>query len=61
MGNVDSLEKLDAMLLEGLDSGKLVEMTDELWEQMRSRLVQRLQGKTIQKFVNEVSDTNEAT
>jgi hypothetical protein len=61
MENIDSLDKLEAMLLEGLDSGKSVEMTDELWEQMRSLLIQRFQGKTIQQFINEVSDTNEAT
>ncbi|MEE3719959.1 type II toxin-antitoxin system ParD family antitoxin [Tumidithrix elongata RA019] len=36
-------EKLDAMLLEGLNSGESVEMTDELWEQMRSRLADRSQ------------------
>ncbi|TYQ32086.1 type II toxin-antitoxin system ParD family antitoxin [Pseudanabaena sp. UWO310] len=38
-------EKLDAMLLEGLNSGESVEMTDELWDQMRSRLVDKLQQK----------------
>ncbi|CAN1213245.1 type II toxin-antitoxin system ParD family antitoxin [Tumidithrix helvetica PCC 7403] len=36
-------EKLDAMLLEGLNRRESVKMTDELWEQMRSRLADRSQ------------------
>lgn len=34
--------KLETMLLEGLDSGEAIEVTDEWWEQKRAALVQRL-------------------
>ncbi|MEH2325749.1 MAG: type II toxin-antitoxin system ParD family antitoxin [Nostoc sp.] len=34
-------EKLEAMLLEGLDSGELIEVTDEWWEQKRAQMMQR--------------------
>jgi antitoxin ParD1/3/4 len=34
-------KKLEAMLLEGLDSGKPIEVTDEWWEQKRAQIMQR--------------------
>ena len=33
--------KLEAMLLEGLDSGEPIEITDEWWENKRTELVER--------------------
>ncbi|BAZ40739.1 putative addiction module antidote protein, CopG/Arc/MetJ family [Calothrix sp. NIES-4101] len=38
-------KKLEAMLLEGLDSGESIEVTDEWWEQKRSQIMQRFQRK----------------
>lgn len=37
--------KLEAMLLEGLDSGQPIEVTDEWWENKRTELVERLRKK----------------
>lgn len=37
--------KLEAMLLEGLDSGEPIEVTDEWWENKRSELVERFRKK----------------
>lgn len=34
-------EKLEAMLLAGLESGEKLEITDEWWEQKRAQLMQR--------------------
>ncbi|WP_019500636.1 type II toxin-antitoxin system ParD family antitoxin [Pseudanabaena sp. PCC 6802] len=34
--------KLDAMLLEGLNSGESIEINDEWWEQMKASLVDKL-------------------
>jgi antitoxin ParD1/3/4 len=36
-----SQEKLEALLLEGLESGKPIEITPEYWEGKRRQLVQR--------------------
>lgn len=33
--------KLDAMLLEGLNSGESIEINDEWWEQMKTELVDK--------------------
>jgi antitoxin ParD1/3/4 len=38
-------KKLEAMLLEGLDSGKPIEVTDEWWEQKRAQIIQRFPQK----------------
>jgi antitoxin ParD1/3/4 len=38
-------KKLEAMLLEGLDSGKPIEVTDEWWEQKRAQIMQRFPQK----------------
>ena len=35
-------EQLEAMLIEGLDSGEAVEVNDEWWEQKRGNMVERL-------------------
>lgn len=34
-------EKLEALLLEGIDSGKPIEITPEYWEKKRQQLVRR--------------------
>jgi antitoxin ParD1/3/4 len=34
-------KKLEITLLEGLDSGKPIEVTDEWWEQKRAQIMQR--------------------
>ena len=34
-------ERLEALLLEGLDSGKPVEITPEYWERKRKKLLER--------------------
>jgi len=34
-------EKLEAMILEGVDSGEPIEITDEWWEQKRAHLTTR--------------------
>lgn len=39
-------EKLEALLLEGLDSGKPIEITPEYWERKRSQLIARHKKKT---------------
>jgi antitoxin ParD1/3/4 len=39
-------ERIDALLLEGLDSGDPLPVTTEYWEEKKRRLTQRL-GKTI--------------
>jgi antitoxin ParD1/3/4 len=36
-------ERVEALLLEGLDSGEPVEVTDDWWEQKRTQLMQGLQ------------------
>ncbi|PAX51636.1 type II toxin-antitoxin system ParD family antitoxin [Brunnivagina elsteri] len=38
-------KKLEIMLLEGLDSGKPIEVTDEWWEQKRAQIMQRFPQK----------------
>lgn len=37
--------KLEAMLLEGLDSGEPIEVIDEWWENKRTEVVERLHNK----------------
>jgi antitoxin ParD1/3/4 len=39
-------ERIDALLLEGLDSGGPIPVTKEYWEEKKRRLTQRI-GKTI--------------
>jgi antitoxin ParD1/3/4 len=38
-------KKLDAMLLEGLDSGEPIQVTDEWWEQKRAQIMQHFPRK----------------
>jgi antitoxin ParD1/3/4 len=38
-------EKLEAMILEGVDSGEPIEVTDEWWEQKRAHLTERFRQK----------------
>ena len=39
-------EKLEALLLEGLNSGEPIEITPEYWERKRAQLVERNKKKT---------------
>jgi len=39
-------EKLEALLLEGLNSGAPIEITPEYWEKKRSQLIERHKKKT---------------
>jgi len=39
-------EKLEALLLEGLNSGDPIEITPEYWERKRTQLVERHKKKT---------------
>ncbi|MFN7918855.1 MAG: type II toxin-antitoxin system ParD family antitoxin [Bryobacteraceae bacterium] len=39
-------EQLEAMLLEGLNSGEAIEITPEYWERKRQRLIERHRQKT---------------
>lgn len=39
-------EKLEALLLEGLNSGEPIEITPEYWERKRAQLVERHKKKT---------------
>ncbi len=34
--------RIEKLLLEGLDSGEVIEITDEWWEQKRSQLIERI-------------------
>lgn len=36
-------ERVESLLIEGLESGKPVEATDDWWEQKRTQLVERFQ------------------
>ena len=36
-------ERIESLLLEGLDSGEPMEATDDWWEQKRTQLVERFQ------------------
>ena len=38
-----SQARVEALLLEGLDSGDAVEITDEWWDQKRTQLIKKLQ------------------
>ena len=38
-------EKLEALLLEGLNSGEPIEITPEYWEKKRARLIERQNKK----------------
>lgn len=40
---VSQQERIESLLLEGLNSGDAIEATDDWWEQKRARLVGRLQ------------------
>ncbi len=40
-----ALEKVDALLLEGLDSGEATDMTEADWENLRQSLRDRLAGR----------------
>jgi antitoxin ParD1/3/4 len=40
-------EQVEAMLLEGLESGEAIEVTDEWWQQKRDRLIQSHYGETV--------------
>ncbi|WP_206352367.1 ribbon-helix-helix domain-containing protein [Tautonia rosea] len=40
-----SEERIDALLIEGLDSGELIEVTPEYWEAKRQKLSGRLTRK----------------
>ena len=37
--------RIETMLLEGLDSGEPIDVTDEWWEQKRAQLVERFRQK----------------
>ena len=39
-------EKLEALLLEGLNSGEPIEITPEYWEKKRTQLIERQNKKT---------------
>ena len=39
--------QLETLLLEGLDSGESIEITDEWWEQKRSELVEKVRQQKI--------------
>ena len=39
-------EKLEALLLEGLNSGEPIEITPEYWEKKRTQLIERHNKKT---------------
>lgn len=39
-------EKLEALLLEGLNSGEPIEITPEFWERKRTQLIERHRKKT---------------
>lgn len=34
-------ERVDALILEGLDSGEPIDITDEYWEQKKRKLIER--------------------
>jgi antitoxin ParD1/3/4 len=38
-------ERLETLLIEGLESGEPIEVTDEWWEEKRTQLVDRLRRK----------------
>jgi antitoxin ParD1/3/4 len=40
-------QKLEALLLEGLNSGDPIEITPEYWERKRAQLVERHKQKTV--------------
>ena len=40
-------ERIESLLVEGLDSGEPVEATDDWWEQKRTRLVERFQQSDV--------------
>ena len=42
-------EKLEALLLEGLNSGEPIEITPEYWEKKRTQLVERHNRKTAKR------------
>jgi antitoxin ParD1/3/4 len=42
-------QKLEALLLEGLDSGKPIQITPEYWENKRRQLVERHSRKTARR------------
>jgi len=37
------IERVESLLLEGLESGEPIELTDEWWDQKRSQLIQHFQ------------------
>jgi antitoxin ParD1/3/4 len=39
-------ERVEALLLEGLDSGEPIEITDDWWEQKQIQLIERLRSKS---------------
>lgn len=39
----EAQERLERLLLEGLDSGEPIELTDERWERLRKRVSARVQ------------------
>ncbi|AUT00518.1 type II toxin-antitoxin system ParD family antitoxin [Nostoc sp. CENA543] len=38
-------KQLESLLIEGLDSGEVVEVTDEWWEEKRAKLVEQLRQR----------------
>ena len=38
----DAQHRLETLLLEGLDSGSPIEITDEYWEKLRTRVAERM-------------------
>jgi antitoxin ParD1/3/4 len=43
---IQSLSQLDQLLTEGLESGDAVELTDQLWEAKRQRLLERTRHRS---------------
>jgi antitoxin ParD1/3/4 len=39
-------ERVESLLLEGLDSGEPIEITDDWWEQKQIQLIERLRSKS---------------
>jgi antitoxin ParD1/3/4 len=46
-GRIAQQERIESLLLEGLESGEPVEATDNWWEQKRTQLVERFQQSDV--------------
>jgi uncharacterized membrane protein len=55
MEQIPQQNRVEALILEGLESGELIEATDTWWEQKRDRLITKISQTGLPKPLSEIT------